>query len=268
LAGCADKRHNLIRGLPPRHKEEAAQLVALGVLVALEKYDPTLAGIDRVNAFWVHAFGQVRKELVIWTDRVAPGCRGEVKASLEAGEASWIASAHRDTLPAPPPDGCEDAIPRATYSLAQGDVLDVLRGYPDGSFDALFCDPPYGVHFRRAAWDYEVPGVSLWTECLRVLKPGAPLLACGGSRTYHRLATAIEDAGFELFDSITWIHAQGKPPTPARRRPGTSTRAGSVRRDVGRRTSPWTKTWPRISTPRMAFGRRGPFARTWPRARC
>jgi len=99
----------------------------------------------------------------------------------------------------------------SAYSITQGDVVEVLRGFQDNSFDALFCDPPYGFSFMGKAWDYDVPSVECWAECLRVLKPGAPLLAFGGARTYHRLACAIEDAGFELRDCLMWLYGKGFP---------------------------------------------------------
>lgn len=97
------------------------------------------------------------------------------------------------------------------WRIVHGDVLEVLRTMPSNSFDALACDPPYGFSFMGKTWDYDVPSVGVWRECLRVLKPGAPLVAFGGSRTYHRLACGIEDAGFELRDCLMWLYAQGFP---------------------------------------------------------
>lgn len=99
----------------------------------------------------------------------------------------------------------------SAYGLAQGNVAEVLSGFNDCSFDALFCDPPYGFSFMGKKWDYDVPSVETWRECLRVLKPGAPLLAFGGARTYHRLACGIEDAGFELRDCLMWLYGKGFP---------------------------------------------------------
>lgn len=98
-----------------------------------------------------------------------------------------------------------------TYALATGDVLEVLRDLPSDTFDGLLCDPPYGFSFMGKVWDYDVPRVEVWAECLRVLKPGAPLLAFGGARTYHRLACGIEDAGFELRDCLMWLYGKGFP---------------------------------------------------------
>lgn len=97
------------------------------------------------------------------------------------------------------------------YAIVQADVLEYLKTVPENSFDGLLCDPPYGLSFMGKKWDYDVPAVELWAECLRVLKPGAPLLAFGGSRTYHRIAVGIEDAGFEIRDMLEWLYAKGFP---------------------------------------------------------
>src|SRR5665213_1350333 len=97
------------------------------------------------------------------------------------------------------------------YDIAHGDVLATLRDLPSDTFDALMCDPPYGLSFMGKKWDYDVPSRLVWAEALRVLKPGAPLLAFGGTRTYHRMVVAIEDGGFEIRDQIAWIYGSGFP---------------------------------------------------------
>jgi DNA modification methylase len=138
----------------------------------------------------------------------------------------------------------------ATVTLHHGDCLDVLRELPDASVDAVVTDPPYGLEFMGKEWDrFKAPAdawdtdternyhsegrtaekwqiarprftaghpfqqwCALWTaECLRVLKPGGHLLAFGGTRTWHRLACAVEDAGFEVRDSIAWLYGSGFP---------------------------------------------------------
>lgn len=81
----------------------------------------------------------------------------------------------------------------------------------ENSVDAIVTDPPYGLEFMGKNWDHGVPGVHFWAEALRVAKPGAHLLAFGGSRTYHRLAVAIEDAGWEIRDTIMWLYGSGFP---------------------------------------------------------
>jgi site-specific DNA-methyltransferase (adenine-specific) len=95
--------------------------------------------------------------------------------------------------------------------LLHGDCLERLKELPDCSVDACVTDPPYGLSFMGKAWDYDVPGAEVWREVLRVLKPGGHLLAFAGTRTQHRMAVAIEDAGFEIRDMIAWVYGSGFP---------------------------------------------------------
>ena len=81
----------------------------------------------------------------------------------------------------------------------------------DNSIDSIVTDPPYGLSFMGKKWDYDVPSVDIWSECLRVLKPGGHLLAFAGTRTQHRMAVNIEDAGFEIRDMIAWVYGSGFP---------------------------------------------------------
>jgi len=97
------------------------------------------------------------------------------------------------------------------YQLHHGDCLEVLKTLPDCSVDAVVTDPPYGLSFMGKRWDYDVPAVEVWQECLRVLKPGGHLLAFAGTRTQHRMAVRIEDAGFEIRDLIAWVYGSGFP---------------------------------------------------------
>lgn len=98
-----------------------------------------------------------------------------------------------------------------TYQLHLGDCLEVLAGLPDNSVDSIVTDPPYGLSFMGKKWDYDVPSVAIWEQCLRVLKPGGHLLAFAGTRTQHRMAVRIEDAGFEIRDMIAWVYGSGFP---------------------------------------------------------
>lgn len=98
-----------------------------------------------------------------------------------------------------------------SWNIHNGDALETLKGMESESFDAVFCDPPYGLSFMGKAWDHGVPSVEVWTEALRVLKPGAFLMAFGGTRTFHRLTVAIEDAGFEIRDCAMWLYGSGFP---------------------------------------------------------
>lgn len=97
--------------------------------------------------------------------------------------------------------------------LIHGNNLDELPKLADASIDAIITDPPYELGFMGKSWDSTgiAYNVQLWRECLRVLKPGGHLLAFSGSRTYHRMAVAIEDAGFEIRDQIMWVYGSGFP---------------------------------------------------------
>ena len=111
-----------------------------------------------------------------------------------------------------------------TIDLRLGDCLDVMKEMEDNSVDSIVTDPPYGLSAARNSgksskggfmgkeWDYDVPSVEIWREALRVLKPGGHLLAFSGTRTYHRMVVNIEDAGFEIRDSIVcWLYFSGFP---------------------------------------------------------
>jgi len=106
-----------------------------------------------------------------------------------------------------------------SFRILEGDALAVLRTLPAKSFDACLTDPPYGLSFMGKAWDHGVPASPTWAEVLRVLKPGAPLLAFGGTRTHHRLMCAIEDAGFAISDTLCWLYGSGFPKSQAQLKP-------------------------------------------------
>ena len=97
--------------------------------------------------------------------------------------------------------------------IINGDCLEVLKTLPDNSVDSIITDPPYELGFMGKKWDNTgiAYNIELWKECLRVLKSGGHLLAFGGTRTYHRMAVAIEDAGFEVRDMIEWVYGSGFP---------------------------------------------------------
>jgi site-specific DNA-methyltransferase (adenine-specific) len=95
--------------------------------------------------------------------------------------------------------------------LFRGDNLICLKSIADNSVDSVVTDPPYGLSFMGKKWDHDVPSVEFWKEVYRVLKPGGHVLSFGGTRTYHRMAVNIEDAGFEIRDQIMWIYGSGFP---------------------------------------------------------
>ena len=103
-------------------------------------------------------------------------------------------------------------------AVVLGDCIEKMALLPDGCIDAVVCDPPYAIEFMGKGWDkHSTPAdfqnwCQQWAEqCLRLLKPGGHLLAFGGTRTFHRLAAGIEDAGFDIRDSIAWLYGSGMP---------------------------------------------------------
>jgi len=104
--------------------------------------------------------------------------------------------------------------------LRLGDCLELLKTLPAASVDSFVTDPPYGLKFVGKNWDACIPGVVFWEAALRVAKPGAFLFAFGGTRTFHRLACAIEDAGWELRDCCMWVQGSGFPKSQSCLKPG------------------------------------------------
>lgn len=120
-------------------------------------------------------------------------------------------------------------------TLYLGDMLEVIPALAD--IDAVVTDPPYGLYFMGKDWDRGVPGERYWRIILGVCKPGAHLLACGGTRTYHRLVCAIEDAGWEIRDTIMWTYGSGFPKSLDISK-AIDKAAGAERRIVGKYSYP------------------------------
>jgi len=96
-------------------------------------------------------------------------------------------------------------------TIINDDCLHAMELLEDNSIDSIVTDPPYGLSFMGKDWDHGIPGVAFWKEALRIAKPGCHLLAFGGTRTFHRLAVAIEDAGWEIRDTVMWVYGSGFP---------------------------------------------------------
>ena len=95
--------------------------------------------------------------------------------------------------------------------IINNDCLDEMRKMEPNSISAIVTDPPYGLKFMGKEWDHGIPVVEFWKEALRIAKPGAHLLSFGGTRTFHRLTCAIEDAGWEIRDCLMWLYGSGFP---------------------------------------------------------
>src|SRR5699024_10407439 len=96
-------------------------------------------------------------------------------------------------------------------TIHHGDCIETMNAMPPESIDAIVTDPPYGLGFMGKKWDGLPPSLEWAEACYRVLKPGGHIAAFGGTRTWHRLAVAIEDAGFEMRDSLAWLYGSGFP---------------------------------------------------------
>lgn len=96
-------------------------------------------------------------------------------------------------------------------TIHNGDCIEVMNQMPPESVDAIVTDPPYGLGFMGKKWDGLPPSLEWAEACYRVLRPGGHIAAFGGTRTWHRLAVAIEDAGFEMRDSLAWLYGSGFP---------------------------------------------------------
>lgn len=147
------------------------------------------------------------------------------------------------------------------WTLLLGDSREALRGFADSWVDSIVTDPPYELGFMGRAWDASgvAYDVDLWREALRVLKPGGHLLAFGGTRTYHRMACAIEDAGFEVRDSLHWIYGSGFPKSLDVSK-AIDKAVGAERESVGARV--YGDGHIRKSTRSIGYGKRDPAVDT------
>lgn len=130
--------------------------------------------------------------------------RGNIRSLLVVFDALAI-------VPSIEPQTAADQPNVASYVIYEGDNLDHLKTLSDNSVDSVVTDPPYGLQYMASEWDGSVPAMEVWREVIRVLKPGGFLLSFGGTRTYHRMVVAVEDAGFEIRDQISWLYGQGMP---------------------------------------------------------
>lgn len=133
-------------------------------------------------------------------------------------------------------------------TIVTGDMREALAGMAPESVHAIVTDPPYGLEFMGKQWDQCVPGADYWRACLRVAKPGAYLLAFGGTRTAHRLACAIEDAGWELRDCVCWLYGSGFPKSHDISK-AIDRELGAIREVVGKSPYAFDRPTPRAIEP-------------------
>jgi len=130
------------------------------------------------------------------------------------------------------------------------------------SIDSIVTDPPYGLSFMGKEWDHGVPGIPFWQAALRVAKPGVFLLAFGGTRTFHRLAVAIEDAGWEIRDTVMWVYGSGFPKSLDVSK-AIDKNMGKERKTIGKRKHPTLKDTLKIEEQASATHGSNKWAREW-----
>ena len=138
-------------------------------------------------------------------------------------------------------------------TIHHGDCIQVMNAMPPESVDAIVTDPPYGLGFMGKKWDGLPPSLEWAEACYRVLKPGGHIAAFGGTRTWHRLAVAIEDAGFEMRDSLAWLYGSGFPKSMNVGK-AIDKLAGAEREVVGEYASPEGTTGWKGQTSRAVYG--------------
>ena len=132
--------------------------------------------------------------------------KGEISVKQAYGQARQL-NLSLKARPIPVP---ANALAAGSCSIITGDCEKVLPSLcAESSFDACITDPPYGLGME--SWDHTVPSVEIWKQVYRVMKPGAFLISFGSPTLYHRMAVAIEDAGFLIKDQIMWMTTTKMP---------------------------------------------------------
>jgi DNA modification methylase len=131
------------------------------------------------------------------------------------------------------------------YKLIHGDCIEEMKKLDANSIDSIVCDPPYELGFMNKSWDKSgiANNIEVWKQAYRVLKPGGHMLAFSGTRTYHRMVCAIEDAGFEIRDQLAWIYGSGFPKSQNVGKM-IDKKAGAVRKVIGKKIAPNGQKYP------------------------
>lgn len=137
------------------------------------------------------------------------------------------------------------------FLIKNGDCLEVLKKSRSDMASSMVTDPPYGISFMNKRWDYDIPSVEIWRECLRVLRPGAHALVACGTRTQHRMVCNLEDAGFEIRDVISWIYGSGMP------------KSQNISKDLDKRAGVERDSIDRIRFDGKSVGKNDPSKKGW-----
>ena len=154
--------------------------------------------------------GWNQKELIELFDQFTPIIDGPEEEESSAGENEIT---EHDNIPddVEPTTKAGNIVDLGNHLLCCADNLEIMRRLPDNSIDCIVTDPPYGIDFMQKSWDADVPQNEWARECLRVLKSGGHLISFAATRTFHKLVTNLENAGFEVRDTINWLYFSGFP---------------------------------------------------------
>jgi DNA modification methylase len=154
--------------------------------------------------------GWNQKELIELFDQFTPIIDGPEDKESSAGENEIT---EHDSIPddVKPTTKAGDIVDLGNHLLCCADNLEIMRRLPSNSIDCIVTDPPYGIDFMNKSWDADVPQNEWARECLRVLKSGGYLISFAATRTFHKLVTNLENAGFEVRDTINWLYFSGFP---------------------------------------------------------
>lgn len=155
--------------------------------------------------------GWNQKELIELFDQFTPIIDGPEEEDVERAAEDEITE--HDSIPddVEPTTKAGDVVDLGNHLLCCADNLEIMRRLPSNSIDCIVTDPPYGIDFMQKSWDADVPQNEWARECLRVLKSGGYLISFAATRTFHKLVTNLENAGFEVRDTINWLYFSGFP---------------------------------------------------------
>ena len=194
-------------------REEAEKLaLADNKLNEIAEWDDNLLKdiLDDIDTDTALDLGWNTEELVKLLDQFTPDSDGpDEEAAAENENEITI----HDEIPEDikPTTKAGDVIDLGNHLLCCADNLEIMRRLPSNSIDCIVTDPPYGISFMMASWDGDVPQNEWARECLRVLKSGGHLISFAATRTFHKLVTNLENAGFEVRDTINWLYFSGFP---------------------------------------------------------
>ena len=211
-----------------------AKLLALAdnKLGELAEWDqPLLKTIFETESFELDDLNIAGFDFAAMDDLLGDDFEPEIKDHEQMPEAS-----EHDIIPlkVEPTTKAGDDIQIGRHRMICGECVEVMKTLEENSIDCVICDPPYGIDFMSKAWDRSTPNNEWAAECFRILKPGGHLIAFAATRTFHRLGMVVEQAGFEIRDTINWLYFSGFPKSHSVSK-GIDSHFGAEREVIGKR---------------------------------